>query len=238
MVYPTERLEIADAGGDPVPHTFLRQPGEADHLALVLPGTGYTGRMALLHYPTRLLLDAGADALRLEYDYLRRPAFRALPDAAQERRFFGDVEAAARAALARRPYARLTLIGKSVGTLGMGHLLDALEPAGVATAAVWLTPLLRDEGLRRRIAAHRPPSVFVIGTADPHYDPALLEEVRGATGGRAVLVEGADHGLECPGDVWGSLRALERTLRAVAALAAEAPAGGPGAPAPPRAGGG
>lgn len=225
MAYVTGHLEVAGHRGNPVPNTFLRQRGETAHLAVVLPGAGYTCQMPLLYYPTRLLLGAGADVLWVEYAYLGQAAFRALPDDEQERRFFADVEAALRTGGAQRSYARLTLVGKSLGTLAMGHLLGARAAgaAGGRADAVWLTPLLRNERLRRQIGEHRPPSCIVIGTADPHYDPALLDEVRVATGGAAVVVNGADHSLEVAGDVRRSLQALERTVRAVQTLVGAAP---------------
>lgn len=131
MAYAAEHLEIVGHCGDPVPNTFWRQRGETAHVGVVLPGAGYTCQMPLLYYPTRLLLGAGADVLQVEYAYLGQAAFRALPDDEQERRFFADVEAALRTGAAQRAYGRLTLVGKSLGTLAMGHLLGG-RAAGAA----------------------------------------------------------------------------------------------------------
>ena len=109
---------------------------------------------------------------------------------------------------------RLTLIGKSLGTYALGIVVSAgfaLPP----TAAVWLTPLIRNEALRRQIREWGGPSLFVIGTNDPHYDPDLVEEVRESTGGEVVTIDGADHILEIAGDLPGSVRAVERVLVAM-----------------------
>ena len=104
----------------------------------------------------------------------------------------------------------MTLIGKSLGTVAMGHLLAARRPG--PTQLVWLTPLLHDPQLVTRIEHARQRTLFVIGTADAYYDPDLLARLQEATGGDCLAVEGADHGLEIPGDVAGSVRALEAVM--------------------------
>lgn len=226
MASRTASLGIVGAHGA-VPHTFFRQDDEADHLAVVFPGMGYTCQMPLLYYPTRLLRDLGADVLWVEYDHLQRPEFRSLPDADQDNWFFADVAAACGAGLAARPYRRLTLVGKSLGTQAMGHVLAArLAPAGVDISAVWLTPLLRIERLRAQIAETPTPALFVIGSEDPHYDRALLDEVvrTAAGGGVELVVQGAGHSLEIAGDVRRSLRALEDVLMQMARLLERRPA--------------
>jgi len=55
----------------------------------------------------------------------------------------------------------------------------------------------------------------VIGTADSHYDPAYLEEVRLASGDESVVIQGADHSVEIEGDTVGSIRAVEQIVRAM-----------------------
>jgi hypothetical protein len=97
-------LEIAGYRNEPIPNTFFQQEGGADQLAIVLPGVGYTCQMPLLYYPTRLLLSLGMDVLWVEYNYGRRPEYRALSDARQREWLFADVTAACQSALAQRPY--------------------------------------------------------------------------------------------------------------------------------------
>jgi predicted alpha/beta-hydrolase family hydrolase len=210
-------LEIAGYHDEPVAHTFFQQADETPHLAILLPGAGYTAYMPLLYYPMRLLLALGADVLRVEYMYLGRADYAALPPAERVRWLFADVTAAYRSAVAQRPYQQLTLVGKSLGTLAMGYLLTKeleLTPA----QAVWLTPLLWNDRLRAQIKQARPQSLFAIGTADPHYSEAHLAELQAATHGDAVVIEGANHSLEIEGDVIQSLRALEQVMRAVQAF--------------------
>ena len=126
-----------------------------------------------------------------------------------------DATAAQRAGLAQRGYEDLRLIGKSLGTLAMGHLLTTEQIPTAATQAVWLTPLLRQESLREQVRRHAGRSLFAIGTADPHYDPAYLEEMRAATGGEVVAVDGADHGLDVRGDAVASIQAVAQVIGAL-----------------------
>lgn len=48
----------------------------------------------------------------------------------------------------------------------------------------------------------------VIGTADPAFDPALVEEVSTVEETEALVAAGADHGLDIAGDVVGSIQAV------------------------------
>jgi hypothetical protein len=208
-------LDIRGFDGEPVPNTFMTS-GESRHLAILFPGFSYACTMPVLFYPWQLLLAMGADILMVEYDYTgsdRAGEWR-------ERmagRFTADVSAAASAGLAAGSYERMTLIGKSLGTLAMAHLLGA-EPGLASADCIWLTPLLRDERLRARVMEVRPRSLFAIGTADAEYDPAVLGDLRDATGGELLLFEGADHGLGVAGDVMTSIDYLAELVRRIAAF--------------------
>ena len=207
-------LEITGYRDEPVPHTFLRQPGDADHVGILLPGMRYTCDMPLLYYPARVLLNLGADVLRVEYAYDQRADYQAVSDAEQNRWFVADVGAACHAVLAQRAYRRITLIGKSIGTRAMGYLLTT-DPALAQADAIWLTPLLTHDELRRQIRQCRGRSLFVIGTADRFYDANYLAELQAATGGDAVVIDGADHSLLVEGDVPQSVQAMERVVKAM-----------------------
>lgn len=219
----TESLAIVGYRGEPVPNRFLHQDAATDHLAILFPGMGYTLDMPLFYYAENLLTEGGADLLRVEYAYGRHAAFRAAPEDEQLRWLLADATAAFRAGLAQRPYRRLTLVGKSLGTLAMGHLLTTEGSPVGDTRAVWLTPLLREQRLREQIGRYAGPSLFAAGTADPLHDPAALDALRAASGAEAVVIEGADHGLDVPGDPIASVRGLERVIAALNAFATPRP---------------
>jgi predicted alpha/beta-hydrolase family hydrolase len=207
-------LTIQGYRDEPVPNRLLRPEGAIDHLAVLLPGFGYTLDMPLFYYAENLVQERGWDVLRVEYAYNTRPEFQTLPEPERDRWLLADTTAAWRAGLGQRTYERVVLIGKSLGTLAMGHLLTMgdLPPA---IGAVWLTPLLTKERLRQQISRYGGPSLFVIGTADPHFDPVVLEQMQVATTGEAVVVKNADHGMDIAGDPIASVRAVERVVEAL-----------------------
>ncbi len=207
-MHSIETLNIIGHRNEVLRSTFFRQKDEAVHIAVIFPGFGYTAQMPLMYYPGRLLLQSGADVLLVGYNYFQRPDFRSAPDEERDVWLRTDTMAAYEAALVQRDYERVTLVGKSIGTRGMGHLLTGTEPLP-SPQCVWLTPILRNDQLCAQIIQRPCPSLFVVGTADSHYDPVKLAEVQQATGGEAMVIEDADHSLEIPGDIVKSIRALE-----------------------------
>ena len=207
-------LTIQGYRDEAVPNRFLRPEGAVDQLAVLLPGLGYTLDMPLFYYAENLLLERGWDVLRVEYAYNTRPEFQNLPKLERHQWLLADATAAWHAGLDRRTYERVVLLGKSLGTLAMGHLLTTADPPP-NVGAVWLTPLLAEERLRQQIRQYAGPSLFVIGTADSHFDPVVLEEMQVATIGEAVVVRNADHGMDIPGDPIASVRAVERVVEAL-----------------------
>ncbi len=217
-MYTSEHLSIEGYRGEQVPNEFLRQDSDAHHVAILLPGMGYTCDMPLFYYAEMLLLGAGVDILRVEYRYNRRPDFRDLPAPVRLNWLLADASAAYQAALVQRQYSGgITLIGKSLGTLAMGHLLSN-HPQPAPVRAVWLTPMLREDVLRDQMCRCARPSLVAIGTADPHFDPMYLQEIRSRTQCQAVVIDDADHSLDIPGDVIASVRAVERVTREVGAF--------------------
>jgi predicted alpha/beta-hydrolase family hydrolase len=207
-------LTIQGYRDEAVPNRFLRPQGAINHLAVLLPGFGYTLDMPLFYYAQNLLLERGWDVLRVEYAYNTHPEFQTLSEMERNQWLLADTTAAWRAGLGQQTYDRVVLIGKSLGTLAMGHLLTMADPPP-NVGAVWLTPLLAEERLRQQISQYGGPSLFVIGTADPHFDPVVLEKMQVATIGEAVVVRNADHGMDIPGDPIASVRAVERVVEAL-----------------------
>ena len=78
-----------------------------------------------------------------------------------------------------------------------------------------MTPLLTIDWLCSRIEQIHPRSLFVIGTDDKSYQPDILKRLEYHTGGRSLVLEGADHGLEIPGDIPGSLVVLNQIVQAL-----------------------
>jgi hypothetical protein len=208
-------LPIAGYRDLAVQNTFLRQNQPADHLGVVFPGLGYSVGMPVLYYPGQLLAELGADVLLVDTRYNRVREYEQATDEEQARWVEADASAALETALAQGRYRRVTLVGKSIGTLAVGHLLHA-HPGLPNLSCVWLTPLLKSSELREHIQSVRHRALFVIGTADPQYSAARLEEVRTATGGEVLAIEGANHSLEIPGDIVKSVEIMRKVVNKLA----------------------
>ncbi len=145
-----ETLDVVGYRGEVVPSALFHQEHETHHLAVLFPGFGYTGDMPLLYYPRQLLLASGADVFVVGYNYSQRQDF--LAASAEERDLWlrADTIGAYKKAAAQRNYERVTLVGKSIGTRAIGHLLATEEPLP-CLRCVWLTPIFRNETLRAQI---------------------------------------------------------------------------------------
>jgi hypothetical protein len=208
-------LKTLDAIGynnQKVPNTFVVQSKPTGHLGIILPGYRHSADMADLHYAGRILREQGADLLRVEYLYYQID-YLSQSESDQNQRISEDVFAVCNACLAFRPYDKITLIGKSLGTRGMGFLLgdERFQKAN----CVWSTPLLTTEWIYSRIEQIRPPSLFIFGTADKFYELKMLEHLINVTNGHAVIIEGANHGLEIPESIPKTLAALGQIVQAL-----------------------
>jgi predicted alpha/beta-hydrolase family hydrolase len=206
-------LKTLDAIGyknQQVPNTFVVQSNPTEHLGIILPGYRHSADMADLHYVGRILMEQGADLLRVEYLYYQTN-YLSQSESDQNQRISEDVFAVCNACLAFRPYDKITLVGKSLGTKGMGFLLgdERFQKAN----CVWSTPPLTTEWLYSRIEQVRPPSLFIFGTADDYYNPEKLSHLVDVTNGRAVIIEGANHGLEVPESIPASLQGLGQIVQ-------------------------
>jgi len=208
-MYSIETLNITGCRNEAVPNTFFRQKAGTTHLAVLLPGLGYTSQMPVMYYPCLALLASGADVLRADYNYVRLPAFMALEPDERRKCATADATAILDAAITQRDYKKITLVGKSIGTFAMGHLITTVQVLP-ALQCIWLTPLLKHEQLLSQIKRIKHRALFVTGTADPYYDQKNLEDIIKATGGESIVIEGADHSMEISGNPSASLRALER----------------------------
>lgn len=204
-------LTINGLGGRVVPNRFFRCRDGAGALAVLFPGLRYTCDMPLLYYPTRLLLQRGADVLQLHTDYTSSK-FQDLTRLEQAAIIGDDALTAVKVGLAERQYKILVLMGKSIGTLALAQLVASglnLEPA-----VIWLTPLLHQPLLVNAALQARGAALFICGTGDSTYHAAALAQICQQTAAQALLLENANHSLETPGDVAHSLQMMQQILQA------------------------
>ena len=158
-MYDKLSLTISGNNNQLIPNTYFRQQSATSHLCIVLPGYSPPLINPLLQYPSQLLLDRNADVLQVEYEYYKIDFFKK-PAAERNRLLSADVTAACETVFTQREYEQITLIGKSLGTLAMGHLLP--DNRFRKASCIWLTPLLTNEWLRLRIEQYSPRSLFII----------------------------------------------------------------------------
>jgi hypothetical protein len=210
---PSISLDIRGFADHPVPNQFMRHD-DATELAILFPGYGYGADLPGLYYPGHIMLGRGADLLRVDYAYNTNPEFAGASNEIRSNWFREDIDAAYGAAIAQGSYQQVVLIGKSLGTNAMSYLLGSREALHAATC-IWLTPLLKSEPLVDSIRTVRPRSLFAIGTSDEQFDAAILDELVEITEGTSVVIDGMNHGMEIPGDVPASLRAMEKIVDAI-----------------------
>lgn len=213
-MYHNSKIEIYGDRQESVPNAFLRQDGDSQQLSVIFPGWGYTVDMPVLYYLTRIMLEYGSDVLLVKYAYNKNALFSTLTEEERECWLQADVTAAVAAGLEQRTYVRVTLIGKSLGTLAMGHLVSS-QINLPNPECLWLTPLLTNERLYHQILHCRCKSLFVIGTADPFYRQERLDAVVRATDGQSLLIPQANHGLELAESINGSVDILKTLITAV-----------------------
>ena len=210
--YEITTLAIADHRGEAIPNRFYRQKGQASRLGVIFPGMRYTCDMPLLHTTTDLLLQHGADVLQLHTDYTG-PAFQSASGREQLERLAGDALAGVRVGRKQRNYTDLLLAGKSIGTLAMASLLA--KGGESHAAAIWITPLLHQPDLVETARKHPAPALFLASTSDQTYDPQAMRSILEAGVAKALILEGANHSLEIPGDALRSAELLKQVAQTI-----------------------
>jgi dienelactone hydrolase len=207
-------LGLQTADGRPLMHKFYRQSDEPAGLLIAFPGNHYGMDAPLLYYPCELLQAAGWDTLALSYGFQSAGAEladQALPGLIQES------TTALQATLAARPYRRLALLGKSLGA-GLVAYLCGAEAALAQARIVCLTPALGTPLFDPLLVRTTQPLLLAMGTADRFYDPRALEKLQAARPFELVLVQGADHSMDLPGDLPASLEAVRQVVAAAVAF--------------------
>lgn len=206
-----QTLALMGYNGKPLPNRLMYyEPDSAQPwLAVILPGLQYTCDMPLLYYAAKLLMTRNVEVLQMHTDYTQ-PAFRNATAAEQTLWILEDTRGAVNGGLGNKSYAGLILVGKSIGTLAMAHLIN--NGVGSDAVTVWLTPLFHQPFLVDAILHTKGPVLIVAGGGDSTYDAATLAMIRDTIGAEAFLVEGANHSLELPGDPLRSLRCLSEIM--------------------------
>lgn len=217
MEMTKDKLNILGAQGRSVPNVFWRQKTESDRLAIIWPGYGYGVDMPVLYYATRITWLYGYDTLCVDANYSEDPLYLAMSDKERSDLANAEAEAACAAATKAHSHKQLLLIGKSLGTFTMLHVLESQSQAAEAKC-VWLTPLLTNDYFCDHVLRLSPSSLFIIGDKDPYFSGERLDQLARSTRGQALVVPGATHDLEVDGDIFASIEGLSRMMQALSSF--------------------
>jgi len=203
-----EYLQISLSEGRFVDARLMQRAGR--ELAIRLPGLNYNCDMPLLYYATEHLYERDVDTLRVDFAYNRDETFLAETDENRLERLKADGRAVIDYGVQLGEYDRITIIGKSLGTISMGWA----NPIDKPVRMVWLTPSIGGTGLRAQMVNCKHPSFCLIGRKDRVFSDALIKELTTA-GIDVTTVKGADHGFSHADGTADSVRVV---LEAVEAL--------------------
>jgi len=174
--------------------------GDPARVLVLLPGGRYPTAGPLLWFARAAAMRRSWTALEVWDEYR----------AGQDWESWGAERAEAALALAGDA-ARVFFVAKSLSSTAAPVAAERRIPS------VWLTPLLDEavvvEGLGRATA----PSLLIGGTADPHWNRDAAP-----SGVEVLELEDADHSLELPGNLDGSLVFLQNVTNRIDRFLAEA----------------
>ncbi|MFX1483711.1 MAG: alpha/beta family hydrolase [Promethearchaeota archaeon] len=205
------RLNISGYKGRTLKCRHFVVSDENQDVALVFPGLAYNSDMPLLYYSIQTILTSGINVLSVDYDYSNNQEF--IKQSTRDRAdwLLGDSEAALDFTIKGMNQRVTCMIGKSLGTLMLGHFLETREDLRDAKT-IWLTPLIKNPELLEQMLAYMKDAVLVIGTDDPHYDRDIIDRLNAATQLSGIVIDGADHSLEMKGSITDSLRVLTQIV--------------------------
>jgi hypothetical protein len=183
----------------------------AESLIVVLPGGGYGPLGPALRFPIiacRQISDG--PTIEVTYPQTREDT----PIATRIEVMNAAVSQQVNAAMEQSPAANVVIVAKSLGTRALAAIATTL-PRDRQIAAVWLTPLFGAEDVRTAAMRAGLQSLIVAGTADPYHDQVGFDSVSTALDADTLLIPGADHSLEIPGDVFATLEAMRSLSSAV-----------------------
>jgi hypothetical protein len=163
--------------------------GTNSRVALLLPGRQYSTDRPLLYYSRAVLVAHGWSVEEVWWT-----PEDLLSELAVQKRIAYELEKVAD----QDPL----VVGKSLGTLALPLVAQRGWPA------IWLTPLLDRPELVLALKAVTGKTLLVGGTADEVW----VSSVANASGLQVLEMQGADHGLEIPGDPLASVGLLHELL--------------------------
>lgn len=206
-----ENLDIIGHNERTISNTLLRTTEKPGPTAIVLPGLRYNVDMPMLYYATGILIEAGYGVLSVDTRYSSVEGFMSASDKERAEWMFKDAEAVFHAVNALEGCKLSVLVGKSLGTIMIGHLIHAF-PEMDSKKVLWLTPLIQNSWVLGQMIAHKGRSFVVIGTADPNYSDESVAKLTEKGRCEVMVVTQGNHSLDVPGGVLVSMEQLKSIM--------------------------
>lgn len=194
----------ASSGG--IRASLISTSKSSEAIAVALPGAGYSCKMPLLYYSINSLLLKGYQVLAIEKVYAedsvwcnfktRESAFEYVQKDSED--LFAEISRLF-------PERVKVLLGRSLGTLQIACALE--QNIFKLNQIIWQTPSLYERWPLMKSCGVD--GFGIIGTIDQRYETALpyLPKDR-------IVIDGADHAMEIPGDMTRSIEILGQVIAA------------------------
>lgn len=174
-------------------------------MAVVIPGAGYSCKMPLLYYSIDSLLLKGYRVLAIDKVYADDPTWRNFKTRESAFKYVEDDTVELFSQISKQfPDSVNVLLGRSLGTFQMACALERklIRPRQV----VWQTPSLYEKWPVMNSCGIS--GFGIIGTLDERYETALPHFPL-----NRIVVDGADHAMEIPGDPIQSIEVLKKVIQ-------------------------
>ena len=212
MSFELESLEIKGYNNRDIMNKFLKQKKGSGPLSIIIPGLRYNIDMPILYYATGVLLEAGHSVLSVDLRYPETPDFLSVSDQERKDWMFKEADAIYNAVQGLEAYNLSILVGKSLGTILMSHLVHNYPPIQECKM-LWLTPLLQNNWVLEQMIAHKGESFVVIGTADTHYDDSKISRLVEEGKCDVMGITRGNHNLDVPGGIISSMEQIISVMK-------------------------
>lgn len=192
-----------------VPYSIVSKSEGCKNIAVILPGAGYTVQSPLLHYSTSIFLNKSFDVLQINYRYNDKPYDDFSMDEISEA-IKVDVNTVIDEVFLHNSYENIYLVGKSLGTIPMGQVLNREEFSDAK--AIWLTPLIQREDVLESLLGSKNKGLLFIGDQDSYYTSDGFEEASKNPNVTAKLIPEVNHILEYNEKTLDSIDVLKRIV--------------------------
>ncbi|MCJ8008160.1 alpha/beta family hydrolase [Lederbergia wuyishanensis] len=199
-----------------ISYTWICGNEKNNSLCIMLPGLGYTTQRPLFHYATSVCMNENVDILHINYNYLDNEAFKKLDHHDQDQWIYEDVKSVVTEVLNDAKYEIYFILSKSIGTIPMAYEWNEKDfISGQNTYGIWLTPLIKDEIVYNALLKTEIPSLYVIGTDDPHYVEELIVSINENINVTGLVIPNANHGLEVKGDIHTTINIVHDVMESI-----------------------